>query len=878
MHSNLSLFIVLICASLQVKAQNQIPVTVENHSVGAPITMGLPFPKGELNSPDKVRVLDASGKEIASQITEVTTWEPLDLSIKWIWVFFFTNDSKSYTIEYGDKVVRKPYDGPTVTTANNQRSNGFVEITTGKIKIIINKGEGGFLHKVYFDLEGDGYNEDDLIALNDDDRGSFLDILDDLGIDESKAIIHRMIKEKGSGPLHSILRLEGEYLYSREDNNNSPFITRIHSYAGKSYLKILHTIVYTGVPDKHKNYDGQHANIATQNKKVISTYDATDSSWMQPNDQMAAVGFNLKYNLQKNEMCKTGYVSGKWWEDGSSQVADLKSDPKEIISVRQSGPNINAQPPLTVSSTTKRIESYNAAIHVKGQTEIKTEKGEGWIDISDTQRGITIGIRNYLEEFPKGYDIDLDKDLLSTYLWPPDEKPMSFARQSLKPDGQMLDNFAQGLAKTTELTYNFHEAGNFEKVRSEIDYFLTPSVAHADTKWYANSLVYGAFSSSDSSFPEYERGLDYKFDWVLFNQKWEPWYGMFDYGDFKTYYYNEDWFQWSNNEPSQDFMLWMQFMRTGNPKYYLAAEATSRHTMDVDNIHWPTFPKYDAGSNDAVDYWDYKDKSTGTPYLGIGRRHARQQWTALLSAHVWAPGWLASYYLTGYHRGLEIAKQTGDTYIRRIWGEHGLTGRRLYLSVWNLTELYDATKMGKYKAELDDRVERMLKLQAGSDQYNSLVMDRYGYTQVYASQSLSKYYQITGDERIKSSLIKHARAVRDIPPWNHKYESYLSSIHSLLIGYEYSSDPSFLNEAIKRAEVLKTDKLPKPFNSYSTQKLLAEALDNVSHLPEDPENRDVRGDANWSIKQGLRVFGWTHAYNVPYLLHWLRKDAKSLGK
>ena len=84
----------------------------------------------------------------------------------------------------------------------------------------------------------------------------------------------------------------------------------------------------------------------------------------------------------------------------------------------------------------------------------------------------------------------------------------------------MLDNFAQGLAKTTELTYNFHDSKSFEIVRSEIDYFLDPPVAHAEPRWYAKSLAYGSFSPSQSSFQEFERGLDYKFDWVLFNQKW----------------------------------------------------------------------------------------------------------------------------------------------------------------------------------------------------------------------------------------------------------------------------------------------------------------------------------------------------------------------
>ena len=53
--------------------------------------------------------------------------------------------------------------------------------------------------------------------------GRLLDLLDELGIDSSKAIIHRTVRERGSGPLHAILRLEGEYMYSRKDNRPCQF-------------------------------------------------------------------------------------------------------------------------------------------------------------------------------------------------------------------------------------------------------------------------------------------------------------------------------------------------------------------------------------------------------------------------------------------------------------------------------------------------------------------------------------------------------------------------------------------------------------------------------------------------------------------------------
>lgn len=54
-------------------AATRIPVRVERHAPGAPLTFGLPLPKGLLRSPDRVRVLDAAGHEVPSQVTAVTT-------------------------------------------------------------------------------------------------------------------------------------------------------------------------------------------------------------------------------------------------------------------------------------------------------------------------------------------------------------------------------------------------------------------------------------------------------------------------------------------------------------------------------------------------------------------------------------------------------------------------------------------------------------------------------------------------------------------------------------------------------------------------------------------------------------------------------------
>lgn len=868
------IMILLISCGAGIQESKKINLTLEDTKVGAPVTLGIPFPKGALLSVDQVRLINSTGEEIPSQITEVSTWDPIDPSVKWIWVFFFAEDSPNYTLEYGTGIQRQAIKGDIVKVNNNQRLGQDAEVETGPLKFTIKKGEGGFLDKVYLDIERDGFDQEDLIATGNGARSAFLDMLDDAGIDPSKAVITRTIKMKGSGPLHAILRCEGMYFYNRSDNESSPFEIYIHSFAGKSYIKIYHTLTYTGKPDKSKSRPGQHLAVATELDQDIIEPErsSNDAGWTQPNDRIASTGLSLKYQLTGPVKVKSGYKTDSWWENNQSADMSFPLTPNANLSLFQNGPKPDRIPPVPVSSGDNRLSGFTGQVMEAQKVLKEVERLEGWMDISDDKWGISLGIKNFLEEYPKEIRVDQSQNILTAFTWSPLAEPMSFARWSNQSDQGMVENFATGLTKTSELVFHFHPANLTDKeIQLAVNYVLKPTIGHADPEWYGKSGVYGNFVPKSDAFPAYERGLEYRMNWSMFGQHWDPWYGMFDYGDHKNMYFNDQWIRWMNNEPAVDFMFWLQFMRSGNPIYAKTAMAASMHTMDVDNIHWPTDPKYIGDTNESLDYFNHQaTPSKATPYLGIGRRHANQHWNAVLSAHVWVTGWIASYYLNGYHRGLEVAKLTAETYLNRIWGEHDLRGRRLYLSVWNLGEIFDATKDQRYFEELNFRVNQMLTLQNGPDQYGSLVIDRYGYSQGYASHGLYKYYSMTGDQSIKTALIKHARAIRDNPPWNHQYESYLSTIHSLVLGYEFTGETSFLREAVKRASVLKTDQLPKPISAYNSRVELANALEDVSHLPKE-EGRSV---TIWGITQGLRVFGWTHIYNVPWLLKHLEENPR----
>ncbi len=847
----------------------RVALRVERPAEGAPLTFGLPFPKDALDSPDHVRVLTPDGREIPSQTTEVTSWEPASGSVKWLWVFFFATRSDAYVLEFGPAVRRAAYTGDRVVVFNNQRERGGSEITTGPLRLTIRQGEGGFIARAELDQKRDGFSAGDLIAESNDARGSFVDVLDEAGIDRSKAVIIRTSIEKGSGPLHAILRVDGEYRYGRADNNPSPFTLRIHAYAGKSYVRVLHTFVYTGVPDKHRPQEGEYPHVATQAENLIVA-DRSDDGWKIPRDRLASIGLALDLKLSGTRRILTGLNDGRWWEDGRTRMAGQQIAAGDI-SLLQTGPDPSRTVPVPESSPASRLGGFIARLADGGRTVDQTERAEGWMDVADDTRGVAVGLLNFVEEYPKEIRAAND-NRLTAFLWSPQAEPMSFARVSNDPGQEgAIENWAQGTAKTSELCLFFHAAGGPpEQLATTMRSLLHPPVAHASPSWYGASGVYGQFAARSTAFPDLERGIDYKFDWWLFNQRWMPWFGMFDYGDGKLYFDNEKWDVWSQNEPAEDFELWVQFMRTGDARIYTAAQAFARHSMDVDNIHWPASPVYVGDSNYPLDYWKLAKEPRGSNYIGIGRRHAPQHWQHVLSAHVWVQGWLADYYLAADHRGLDIAIQTADMHLRRIWGEHGLTGRRLYLAAWNLTQVWDATKDARYQRELQDLVERMLRVQE-REQGGSLVMDRFGYANVYVTHGLSEYLSMTGDARVRAALIRHARVMRDLEPLNHQMESYLSSLHSLSIGYDLTGDASFLAQMRRRMEVMNTDPIARPIDDTWTQHDLAQALEKASRLPADPNRRNGRG--LWTITNGLRVFGWTHGFTLPWCLSTLERAA-----
>lgn len=842
-----------------------VPLKVDRVSHDAPVTLGVPFPKGALRSPDHVRVLNDRGIEVPAQVTEVTSWAPQDSSIQWIWVDFLTDGSKGYTLEYGPAVRRRARVKGRLRIVNSQRPAGGLEVDTGALRFRVVRGEGGFLEDAEL-LTAAGAIP---VLKSPGSRGSFLDLLDDSGRDESRAVVNFTTIEKGSGPLHAILRIEGEYRYGRADNRSAPFVTRLHVWAGKPWIKVLHTFTYTGMPDQRRPQQGQHAHVATRGAALL-VEDPLDQGFTRPNDRIAAAGLTLIL-AEPVVKARTSTLEGVWWKTGSENLAEVTLG-AESVSLLQTGPKPDRKPPVPESMGEHRIGGFAATLKEGSRLIHQGERAAGWFGLEGASVGVVAAFKDVLQEYPKAFTADPARNRFIASIWPDLVEPMSFARHSLKPEIEegvaTMENGAEGLAKTTELSIVLHARSEGSAAARASRTLIDPPVVSAAPRWYAESGAFGALAPRQEKHPELERALDTKFDWWLFNQGFVPWYGMWDYGDGKLSFDPAEgtWDIWGNNEPAEDLLLWMQFVRTGETRFARAAQALSRHSMDIDNIHWPAAPVYRGDTNTSTDYWKSLGQKEGSPYLGLGRRHGAEHWLKTLSAHVWVAGWIADYHLTGDHRGLDMAIQTGDMHLRTIFGEHDLTGRRLYLSIWNLSEVWNATKDPRYKRELDLRLERLLAQQR--QQGDSLVVDRYGYSHNYVIRGIDRFLSINDDApwrlRLEAAIVRHARRVRDVPPLNHQMESYLSSLGALVAGYNLTRDEGMLEEMKKRLDILKMEPLRLQITPEADQAALARAIEAASHLPGDPARPG--GRALWAATNGLRVFGWTHGFTIPYAL------------
>src|SRR5690625_6661623 len=116
----------------------------------------------------------------------------------------------------------------------------------------------------------------------------------------------------------------------------------------------------------------------------------------------------------------------------------------------------------------------------------------------------------------------------------------------------------------------------------------------------------------------------------------------------------------------------------------------------------------------------------------------------------------------------------------------------------------------------------MLDLQR--KQGGRIAIDRYWYSQNYISHGLSKYLQMFDRPDVEQALIDNARSLYNVAPVDHDMESYLSSIHPLLVGYDLTGEDFFFIGACERSLHLLVDEIDRTLLEIDTLRELSYAL------------------------------------------------------
>jgi len=550
---------------------------------------------------------------------------------------------------------------------------------------------------------------------------------------------------------------------------------RFYLYEGSSTVKVSHTWVYTGYP---------------ANKQ----YAAYDGLKLPENEPVQAFGLRLPLNFETYE-----------------PRVMLGQDKGFLV--------------LNEGQAFKMIQRGfdDAAYEVDGSLLEPADQFVGWADVSNANGGVTVSLPYFRENFPKGFRYG--SHTLQIDLWPEEahELDLQTTANAKGPEAYGRGS-AFGLAKTHDIFFHFHgQSGEQAKVPEKAFSLMKPVLIRNNPYWLDATGALGRLLPMNPRYGSEEQMLDSLFDWAMRQQINFKWFGMLDFGDTLSWWRNEDGEGWYGEFGWHPVGRWgwyncegvgthtgalLQFVRTGNWKYFEFGSNLARHLMDVDTVHDNTIANDPRLKNVLDDEFSR---------VGSMHRHNGDHWGGRNeeASHTSVLGILIYYYLTGNERALDVAKEIGEFFLSEpfTYTKHPDVAphRGMANALWGEVLLYQVTGDPRYKKAADKLIQIYLdgqEIDGGFlENYNPLNNTWHGskhrlYMNDYALGAFMAYHELTQDEEVKAMLIKLADFLGADPASLHGQaycyfltgdEKYIKRIHEglnqLMANRQQSSDP-----------------------------------------------------------------------------------------
>ena len=303
------------------------------------------------------------------------------------------------------------------------------------------------------------------------------------------------------------------------------------------------------------------------------------------------------------------------------------------------------------------------------------QRAHGWIAQGNATTGMAVGLREFWQNWPKGLQqnpgmlqVEICPDFLSGQY---DEKPLEEECQLYYYLRGGVYSFKIGVARTHELWATFFPgAPDVARLTEFFEATEKPLLAQCAPEYIGTTEAMGRFPPADPGrFGGYDHWMNLFFDQHLADRDRFREYGMLNNGD----WYNTNWDSWGNLEYDTSRIWFLQYLRTGDRRYFDRAEQAVQHYIDVDIVHAvnPMVQAYPGSINmQPGQIWAHSVGHTGGYYARyVNEKYEdeaplRQKGAPQVGfwdhGHVWIGGVFDAYLLTGDRRAREVGVLASD--------------------------------------------------------------------------------------------------------------------------------------------------------------------------------------------------------------------------
>ncbi len=332
-----------------------------------------------------------------------------------------------------------------------------------------------------------------------------------------------------------------------------------------------------------------------------------------------------------------------------------------------------------------QINEHGFKVFEGGMETVAGRRFPGWVAFDGDGDGLFFaGVRHFWEQHPKS--LSLNRTGVEFGLW--------------AEESDLILEVADGFQKTHELALGWLETD--QQAHTAAALLEQPHVLGFDPDYLAGTGALGIMApSSTDEYPpfkaNYEASVEEAYTAYLRQRESRGEYGMQNFGDTTfSWGWGPSYIFWSNQEYDHHYGFLMQYLRSGDVRFWQIGDQAARHYRDVDVIHHSTnplimgAPRSHNTKHVVADGW-YPDHNLG----GVAVHHA------------WAEGLWLHYLLTGDELTYEAARGAADWYVAEVERDRWYRGGVERGPGWTMVAL-----MGSYRATSDEKYLRAAQVVA----------------------------------------------------------------------------------------------------------------------------------------------------------------------